>query len=239
MTKPTLHAITPNAVLLRWKSDGLDEVHQKIAIFSKIIFEVFENSILELVPTYSELAVYFKKTISKEQIAQLKKICEYTKLVTQTKQRNVIIPVCYEAPFALDINEVAAYHNISNSELIHLHTSQRYHVAFLGFLPGFPYLTGLPSSLHTPRKTSPRKSIAAGSVGIGGAQTGIYPQQSPGGWNIIGKTPVSLFDVTKDPPAVLKPYDVLYFEAINSATYQQIAADVIADSYQLEIRYDD
>lgn len=128
--------------------------------------------------------------------------------------RLVEVPVCYDPEFALDIDDVARQANISQSEVIRLHSSAEYRVACIGFVPGFPFLAGLPKNLATPRRSVPRKEILAGSVGIGGAQTGIYPLRSPGGWNLIGRTPLKLFDPTKNPPALLRAGDRVRFRAI-------------------------
>jgi TIGR00370 family protein len=116
---------------------------------------------------------------------------------TQRRVRLVEIPVCYDPEFALDIDDVARRAAISPSEVIRLHSGAEYRVACIGFVPGFPFLAGLPKELATPRRDVPRKQIPPGSVGIGGAQTGIYPLRSPGGWNLIGRTPLRLFDPRK------------------------------------------
>src|SRR5207244_604936 len=116
------------------------------------------------------------------------------RIATQRSVRLVEIPVCYDPEFALDIDDVARRAAISPSEVIRLHSSAEYRVACIGFVPGFPFLAGLPKELATPRRDVPRKQIPPGSVGIGGAQTGIYPLRSPGGWNLIGRTPLRLFD---------------------------------------------
>jgi inhibitor of KinA len=128
--------------------------------------------------------------------------------------RVVEIPACYEAEFALDMDRVAVRAEISTSEVVELHTSAEYRVSCIGFTPGFPFLSGMPTQLATPRRETPRKEIPAGSVGIGGAQTGIYPLRSPGGWNLIGRTPLKLFDPTKDPPVLLQAGDRVRFRAI-------------------------
>src|SRR6266576_981987 len=133
---------------------------------------------------------------------------------TRTVTRPVEIPVCYDPEFALDIDRVAQQAQISASEVVDLHSGSKYRVACTGFVPGFPFLAGLPKKLATPRRDVPRKEIPPGSVGIGGAQTGIYPLRSPGGWNLIGRTPLRLFDPEKNPPALLHAGDVVRFRAI-------------------------
>jgi len=136
--------------------------------------------------------------------------------------RLVEIPVCYDPEFALDIDNVARRANISPSEVIRLHSAAEYRVACIGFVPGFPFLAGLPKKLATPRREVPRKEIPAGSVGIGGAQTGIYPLRSPGGWNLIGRTPLRLFDSKKNPPALLRAGERVRFRKITRDEFESL-----------------
>lgn len=125
------------------------------------------------------------------------------------------IPVCYAPEYGYDLGALAVSHRITVNELIAMHSAVTYRLHFFGFLPGFPYLNGLPEQLHTPRKPVPDRTVDAGSVAIGGRQTGIYPQESPGGWHVIGRSPVKLFDVTKSPPVIASPGDRLKFEPID------------------------
>ena len=127
----------------------------------------------------------------------------------------VEIPVCYAADLALDLEEVARHGQLKIDEVIRRHSAAEYRVQCVGFTPGFPFLSGLAVELSTPRRASPRSRVPAGSVAIGGAQTGIYPLQSPGGWNIIGRTPLALFDVQRDPPVLLQAGDRLRFRPIS------------------------
>jgi inhibitor of KinA len=136
--------------------------------------------------------------------------------------RRVEIPVCYNLEFAADLEDVARHARISTKEVVDLHTGAEYRVACIGFVPGFPFLTGLPKNLATPRRATPRKEIPPGSVGIGGAQTGIYPLRSPGGWNLIGRTPLQLFDPTKNQPALLRAGDRVRFRAITGEEFDSL-----------------
>jgi inhibitor of KinA len=136
--------------------------------------------------------------------------------------RPVEIPVCYDREFAPDLEEVARHAQISTKEVVDLHTGAEYRVACIGFVPGFPFLAGLPKTLATPRRATPRKEIPPGSVGIGGAQTGIYPLRSPGGWNLIGRTPLKLFEPAKDPPTVLCAGDRVRFRAITRQEFESL-----------------
>ena len=144
--------------------------------------------------------------------------------------KTIQIPVCYEQEFGLDLEEVARRAGIEPKEVVDLHCGGDYRVHCLGFTGGFAFLGGLPKKLATPRRNVPRKEIPAGSVAIGGKQTGIYPIKSPGGWNVIGRTPLKLFDPNKNPPTFLQAGDRVRFRAITreeferSSSLQSVAA---------------
>jgi inhibitor of KinA len=137
--------------------------------------------------------------------------------------RVIEVPVCYEGEFAPDLEAVAACHALPKDEVIRLHSGARYRVCFLGFSPGFAYLAGLPEGLATPRLDTPRVRVEPGSVGIAGGQTGIYPRATPGGWRIIGRTPLNLFDARRDPPALLKIADEVRFVPVSRARFDVLA----------------
>jgi inhibitor of KinA len=128
--------------------------------------------------------------------------------------RKLEIPVCYGGGFGPDLDAVAAHSGLSPEAVVAMHCAVEYFVQAIGFSPGFPYLAGLPKKLHTPRKDTPRESVSAGSVGIGGAQTGVYPIATPGGWNLIGRTPLRLFRAEETPPSLLQTGDRVSFKAI-------------------------
>jgi inhibitor of KinA len=131
------------------------------------------------------------------------------------------IPVCYDKEFAFDLDDVARHATLSPDEVIAVHSGAEYRVHCIGFTGGFPFLGGLPRELATPRRESPRKEIPVGSVGIGGKQTGIYPIKSPGGWNIIGRTPLRLFDPGENPPALLRVGDRVRLRAISRDEFER------------------
>jgi inhibitor of KinA len=134
------------------------------------------------------------------------------------------VPVCYEDEFAPDLGEVAQHAGLSHDDVIRRYSNASYRVTCVGFTPGFPYLSGLPAELATPRRASPRKEIPAGAVAIGGTQTGIYPRKSPGGWNIIGRTPLLLFDVERESPALFHAGDHVRFRKISRNEFEQFPA---------------
>ena len=186
---------------------------------------------IELAPAYTSVGVFFDPIAIAKDSARLGQPFEWLAerirgVVAAGAKRGrrgktkkgdvgpVEIPVCYDLEFGVDLEDVARHAQISTKEVVDLHSAAEYRVSCIGFVPGFPFLTGLPKILATPRRVTPRKEIPPGSVGIGGAQTGIYPLRSPGGWNLIGRTPLKLFEPAKDPPTFLQAGDRVRFRAI-------------------------
>jgi inhibitor of KinA len=195
--------------------------------------------VIELAPAYTSVAVFFDPLQVAEATGQPDRAFDWLKErvrdVTagaadrgkrrRTKrniQDSVEIPVCYDPEFAPDLDDVARHAQISSKEVVDLHSAAQYRVSCIGFVPGFPFLTGLAKKLATPRRSTPRKEIPPGSVGIGGAQTGIYPLRSPGGWNLIGRTPLKLFDPAKNPPALLCAGDRVRFRSITREEFKSL-----------------
>ncbi|HEX7157264.1 MAG TPA: 5-oxoprolinase subunit PxpB [Burkholderiaceae bacterium] len=135
--------------------------------------------------------------------------------------REFLLPVCYEGEYAPDMDEVSAATGLSPREIVVRHSGRTYRIHMLGFSPGFPYLGGLDASLQVPRRPAPRSEVPAGSVAIGGAQTGVYPTATPGGWNLIGRTPLKLFDPDRQPACLLKAGDRMRFVPISAAEFRQ------------------
>ena len=133
--------------------------------------------------------------------------------------REVEIPVCYGGEYEPDLEDVARLNGLSAQEVVEIHSSASYVVHMIGFAPGFPYLGGMDPRIAAPRKDVPRPSVAAGSVGIAGVQTGVYPIDTPGGWNVIGRTPLKLFLPERDPPSLLRPGDIVRFRPITPDEY--------------------
>jgi inhibitor of KinA len=130
-----------------------------------------------------------------------------------------MVPVCYGGEWGPDLETIGRAHGLSADEVVSVHSGAEYLVSAVGFTPGFPYLSGLPERLHTPRRETPRTRVPAGSVAIGGAQTGIYPFETPGGWNLIGRTPWRLFNPHARPPTLLQVGDRVRFRPITSGEY--------------------
>ena len=188
--------------------------------------------VIEVAPAYTSIGVFYdpRRVVTASTDALFESLAEQIRQAVSRARRQkpapaarlVEIPVCYDRAFALDLDEVATKSGLTPDEIVHLHCRQIYRVNCLGFTPGFPYLSGLPAALATPRRPVPRKEVPAGSVAIGGKQTGIYPIKSPGGWNIIGRTPLNLFDATKTPPALLQAGDRVRFRSITPKEFEAL-----------------
>jgi inhibitor of KinA len=230
----TIEAFGEHAIIINWEK-MIDEVlHNEVLKMNYVVTERFKDEIIETVPTYHSLAIYLKNDI--ETIDFIKKleredINKGSKI--STKKYVFTSPVCYTNKYGLDIKEVAYKNKISVKELIELHTKPLYKIYFLGFLPGFPYLGGLDSKIHTPRKILPRKIIEKGSVAIGGSQTGIYTVNSPGGWNIIGKTPLDFFTVNKPPYSLFQAGDYIKFKAVTIKEFNRILLAIKKREYKI------
>lgn len=187
--------------------------------------------VTDVVPALVTVAVHFAARTAHE-AAERRAILEGLLLEsldrvagTQTtpRRRTVEIPVCYEPPFAQDLLEIAAYTGLTPPEVVAVHVASPHRVLMLGFAPGQPYLGGLDARLAMPRRGSPRHRVAAGSVAIANAQSSIYPFATPGGWNVIGRTPLALFDPLREPPSLLDAGDAVSFRPISAADFERIA----------------
>jgi len=174
--------------------------------------------VVDVVPAFATVTVFYDPARSGDYARLCREIENLAAradaaLVSQDT-RTVEIPVCYGGEFGPDLAVVAAHSGLAAEKVVALHEGANYLVQAVGFAPGFAYLEGLPAKIHTPRRATPRTSVPAGSVGIGGAQTGVYPLATPGGWNLIGRTPLRLFDAARAKPALLGTGDRVKFRAI-------------------------
>ncbi|ECY3746244.1 5-oxoprolinase subunit PxpB, partial [Salmonella enterica subsp. enterica serovar Anatum] len=169
-------------------------------------------NVVEAIPGMNNITVILREpqTLALDAIERLQRWWEESEAL-EPDSRSVEIPVIYGGAGGPDLAAVARHSGLSEKQVVELHASVEYVVWFLGFQPGFPYLGNLPESLHMPRRAEPRLQVPAGSVGIGGAQTGIYPLSTPGGWQLIGLTPLKLFDPMREPPVLLRPGDSVRF----------------------------
>lgn len=228
-----MNEITPlgdSALVVRVADDFEDAPEKTLARVLQTINQIDEANIpgiIELAPAYTTVAVFVDplRAIAAGAAAEdalhwfsdriRSTLSERARRPSLPASTPIEIPVCYDAEFAFDLADVARQTRRSPAEIIELHSGAEYLVNCVGFAPGFPYLSGLPNELNVPRRSSPRKDVPAGSVAIGGKQTGIYSVNSPGGWNVIGRTPLRIFDPAKEQPALLRAGDRVRFRPVS------------------------
>lgn len=201
-----------------------EQLSQKIISLVEQIRKQLKNQVIDVIPAYQSLTVSFNPlTCDRNQLenALIKVMSQQTDRLNY--QQNLIeIPVCYEADYALDIEHVSEYCGLDKNAIIERHVAPEYLVHMLGFSPGFLYLGGLDQQIHCPRKQNPTTRVPAGSVGIGGSQTGIYPQATPGGWQIIGRTPLNIFNPAQQSPCIASPLDRVKFVPISTQQFEKM-----------------
>ncbi len=192
----------------------------------------YSTYIKDMIPAYHTLTVlYDPLVVSFEKMQEIiLKAAAEDKTDFIQERRRIEIPVCYGGQYGEDLAEACRITGLSEQEFIDLHCAGEYRVYMIGFLPGFAYLGGLDERLHLPRKKVPRTQITAGSVGIGGGQTGVYPLASPGGWNLIGRTPLRLFDPDREEPVLLRSGDLIRFIQISEKEYEESGGGVACTS---------
>jgi len=224
------------SILVEWPAEINENTLRDVLNFKTKIEKCLFESKIKVTSAYNSLLIIYHSTIDNinSEILTLKSLYLEKKEVEKSRFKLWKIPVCYDNEFALDLDEISMQKNLTKKEIIRLHSEGIYTVFFIGFLPGFLYLGGLNEKLHVPRKSSPRLKIEKGAVAIGGNQTGIYPNESPGGWNIIGNTPITLFDASKDIPCFAKAGDKIQFVPIGIKEHQDISTLIKAGVYQME-----
>ena len=259
---PIISAFGDHGILLRWPEKIDVSIHQEVTEYTHYLLQHFADLIEGYTIAYQESAIYLNDGVSVSKTIDLLKETPLISAPlnqlgrnqrernqrSKTDQRQTLIersrnqgsgqvyhiPVCYELPFALDLEELAEEKSMSPVEVIKLHTAPIYPVYFIGFLPGFPYLGGMDQKIAHPRRESPRQKVQAGAVGIAGNQTGIYPNSSPGGWNIIGQSPLQFFNSKSTHPSLLNAGDYIQFEAINKTKFETIQKQVKNDTYSIQ-----
>jgi len=215
-----------SALLVEFGDAISPEANRRVISLNDTILRADINGVEEFVPTYRSLLVrYDPSKTSYEQLVfrakDLEKASETS--VNRVKGKKIIVPVVYGGRYGPDLCHVAHIHKLTEEQVIKLHSGSEYKVYMIGFVAGFPYLGEVADEIATPRLETPRLKVPAGSVGIAEKQTGIYPREAPGGWQIIGRTPLRLFDLKVKPPALLSPGDTVNFRSISGDEYKALA----------------
>lgn len=224
------------SILIEWPQMISEEVLNDVLLYKNDLEDNLIKEKVYIKSAYNSILITYESIIDNfyDRILTLKSLNSDSKKKSKPNFKLWKIPVCYDLDFGVDLEEISKKKGLSVSEIIHLHSNVNYTIYFLGFLPGFLYLGGLNEKLHFPRKNSPRLKVEKGSVAIGGSQTGIYPNISPGGWNIIGKTPLDFFNVNLKNPCFAGPGDKIQFISVTKDEYAGILETVKNDKYILE-----
>jgi inhibitor of KinA len=223
------------AILIEWEPRIDENILNDILQFKeKISFENREQY-ADFIIAYNSLTIVYHLTISdfKKEQQRLEFIYNLEFESKQTAHFIWEIPVCYNVKFGIDLKEISVESNLTIEEIIKVHSEKIYTVFFIGFIPGFLYLGGLDKKLFFDRKENPRLQVPKGAVGIGGKQTGIYPFNSAGGWNIIGNTPINFFEAKKTNPCFAQAGDRIKFLPISIEEYHQIEKKIKENSFQI------
>ena len=226
-------ALHPKALLLEWEQEPSDHLLEQLLGFKQLLQD--QDEVSRCTMGYKALILHLSNDFTslsslKELLYARYKTLETTEFPPAVHWK---IPVCYEETHAPDLASLAQALNKTPDEVIQLHTTASYRICFIGFLPGFLYLNGLSQELFLPRKEKPLLKVPKGAVAIGGKQTGIYPNESPGGWHLIGNTPLSFFDSKKSPPCFAKAGDWISFDSINYKEYLKIEEQMIFGKFKI------
>lgn len=219
----------PQAIIVRWDSDSVD---RNLILRINCFLNHCKQQQLQAHATYNEVLIRFETNIQfDKEVARFEGFLNHKNEGHSDQYFQWLLPVLYDGE---DLAMLAEQKGLSIEQVIEKHSKNIYDVHFIGFLPGFPYLSGLDSTIHHPRRATPRPKVAAGSVGIANGQTGIYPIDSPGGWQIIGRCPIPLFDIKNPSPCLLKAGDQIKFKKIDFKTFTTINKSIKNSTYQIE-----
>jgi len=200
-------------------------VNRKVRSMAVALAENLPTGVIEIIPSYRSILITYDPVVTRPSALEKALVHLEARLhEIEIPPPNVVeIPVCYSGEFGPDIEHVADTHQLTVEEVIQIHSEPEYLIYMVGFTPGFPFLGGLPEVLHTPRLETPRTSVPKGSVGIANGQTGVYPIASPGGWQLIGRTPVNLFAPERTNPILYQAGDSIRFKPISHRDYQRLS----------------
>ena len=233
MTYPQIRITGDTSVAVVFGDEISADINMKIRSFDELLNDEQIEGVFETVPTYCTLTVHYAPEVIRfDQLRQ--KLQVLLALSHRAQKMNTVvmeIPVCYGGEYGPDLDFVAKYNKLSPEEVVRIHTSAEYLIYMLGFTPGFSYMGGMDERIATPRLTTPRVKIPAGSVGIAGSQTGIYPLESPGGWQLIGQTPLRLYDPKREKAILVDAGMNMIFYPIDEAEYERIRRENYSEEY--------
>ncbi len=231
MMEITYSPLGDEAIVMEVGNEISKEATNLVRSITKRLEETLIDSIIEVIPAFTTVTVFYEVT-AEFQYKNVKKLIEKTleemKDFDLIEQRTIAIPVCYGGEYGPDIEFVAKHNQLSVEEVIAIHSSGTYEVNLIGFAPGFPFIDGMSEKIAAPRRTTPRLRIPERSVGIAGLQTGVYPIETPGGWQLIGRTPKNLFLPNEDIPSLLQAGDRIVFTPITDAEYAELEETIHA-----------
>ena len=226
-----------SSVLIEFGREISPEINAQITAVVRLIKAQHIEGVTDMIPAFASLLInYDPRVVSYAGLrARLEKLLKLEISGETSESRIFEIPVCYGGEYGPDLQNIADHAGLTPDEVIKIHSAKDYLIYMLGFLPGFSYLGGLDDRIHTPRLANPRIRIPAGSVGIGGSQTGIYPLDSPGGWQLLGMTPVKTYDPEREVPILFEAGDYIRFVPVSEEEYQEIKKQVDEGTYQCTI----
>lgn len=227
---PTYNFITPTILEFVWPKQISESILLDMLVAKEKALEYWSSEVIDATMGYHCLSLRLKRGYQKNEIESFLSLLKKANSITLNRKR-WFIPVLYNGH---DLERVSELTGLNPTEIISLHQRPEYLLHFYGFMPGFMYLGGLPKELFAPRKSTPDPVVEKGSVAIGGKQTGIYPMDSPGGWNIIGKTPIQLFNINNTPPTQPKPGDIVKFQSVDNYIFNDTKLQVDNNAYSLK-----
>ena len=235
---PNFASMGDSALMVNMGEGISTDTNDQVRILTDDLMKSDWPGVREIVPTYSSIVIHYDPFILSEKSLEqsISNLMQYHTSENDVGSRTVVLPTLYGGEFGPDLDSVCTITGLSQEDAVRIHSGSDYRVYALGFSPGFPYLGGLSEELHCSRLDSPRTEVPAGSVAIAGSQTGVYPVSSPGGWRLIGRTPIVLFDPYRTDPAIFRPGDHLRFVPIKSEKeFDEISNAVQSNSYELEV----
>ena len=223
------------AILIEFQPEISEILLRDLIFYKKLLQEKFIQQKIEVINAYSSLLIFYHNDIEDvySEVFAVNELLNTANIDKKFDSQLFHLPVCYDQEFGIDLQIISDAKKLSVEEIITLHTSSVYTLYFIGFLPGFLYLGGLDERLHIPRKNTPRARVEKGAVGIGENQTGIYPKPSPGGWQIIGNSPIEFFDKNSLPPCPFSAGDKIKFYPVTRDEFESIKREIHDGDFQL------